>query len=57
MHGEYDEYGSKAHPERFASQIGEQAIMKIVAGCHHVPHKEQPDYILKTIQDFLAHIA
>lgn len=57
LHGEYDEYGSKAHPERFASQIGEQAIMKIVAGCHHVPHKEQPDYILKTIQDFLAHIA
>ena len=57
LHGEYDEYGSRAHPERLASHIGEQAVMKIVEGCHHVPHKEQPDYVLKTIQDFLANLA
>lgn len=57
LHGEHDEYGSNAHPQRLALNMGEQATVKIVAGCHHVPHKEQPDYVLKTIQDFLANLA
>ncbi len=56
LHGEYDEYGSLAHPECFAAHIGTFATVKILEGCHHVPHKEQPDYVLKTIQDFLANV-
>ena len=56
LHGEYDEYGSNAHPQRFAAHIGALATVKILEGCHHVPHKEQPDYVLKTIQDFLANV-
>lgn len=51
LHGEYDEYGSLAHPQRFAQHI-QHSQVKILAGCHHVPHREQTAEVLQHIQAF-----
>lgn len=56
LHGEFDEYGSQAHPQRFAAHIT-QAKVNILAGCHHIPHREQPEQVLELLQDFLADLA
>lgn len=52
LHGDGDEYGSKAHPERIAARTGGRAV--ILPGCGHVPHREQPERVLPEIVSFLA---
>jgi len=53
IHGDNDEYGSLAFPECIASRvsgIGQYAILK---NCGHVPHKEQPEALLREISVFM----
>lgn len=53
IHGSEDEYGSKRHPEvlqRFASG---KAIVKILSGFGHVPHREQDQEIIELVVSFL----
>lgn len=56
IHGDEDEYGSLAHPQRIATQlqaIAGQGRSLILPGCGHVPHREQPDAVLRAVVDFL----
>jgi pimeloyl-ACP methyl ester carboxylesterase len=54
MHGDRDEYGSTAFPERIARLAQGAAEMVIFENCGHVPHREQPDAVLKAVTGFLG---
>lgn len=56
IHGDEDEYGSTAHPERIAATAAGPANLAIIANCHHMPHREYPDRVLERIGAFLARI-
>lgn len=51
LHGDHDEYGSNAHPERIAALAGGRAV--ILKDCHHMPHREMPEAVLSLIRDFV----
>ena len=51
IHGDRDEYGSEAHPRHIAAGRGPVHIMPDTG---HVPHREHPALVIKTIEDFLA---
>lgn len=53
IHGELDEYGSLAQPQRFIDCSSGLTQMNIISGAHHMPHKEQPALVLSIIQTFL----
>ncbi len=53
LHGEDDEYGSRAHPDRFVALSGGEARALLIPGCGHVPHKEKPEVVLKAVADLL----
>lgn len=53
LHGDHDEYGSNAHPERIAALAGGLARAVILKDCHHMPHREMPDAVLDLIRDFM----
>ncbi|EHK64108.1 alpha/beta fold hydrolase [Achromobacter arsenitoxydans] len=55
LHGDNDEYGSTDHARRIASLAGAQQV--IFADCGHVPHRESPEKVLKTVSDWLADAA
>lgn len=54
IHGDADEFGSALHPERIASLVTGPARAVLLAGCGHVPHREQPERVLDEITRFLA---
>ncbi len=54
LHGELDEFGSALHPERFAALPKGPAAMKLLSGCGHVPHRQQPQVVLVYVSEFLA---
>ena len=54
LHGELDEYGSAAHPQRIARGIGARATMQLLAGLGHVPQRERPDEVVARVAAFLA---
>ncbi len=51
LHGDHDEYGSNAHPERIAALAGGPARAVILKDCHHMPHREMPETVLDLIGD------
>jgi pimeloyl-ACP methyl ester carboxylesterase len=53
MHGDRDEYGSLAHPERIAALAPAPADILILDDCGHVPHREYPDAVLGAIGTFV----
>jgi pimeloyl-ACP methyl ester carboxylesterase len=53
MHGDRDEYGSTAFPERIVALAQGPARMVIFDDCGHVPHREQPDAVLTTVAGFI----
>jgi pimeloyl-ACP methyl ester carboxylesterase len=57
IHGQYDEYGSTLHPQRIARLSSVSGDCLIVDDCHHVPHREAPDAVLKAVSDFLSRCA
>ena len=56
MHGDADEYGSVAHPERIARLTQGPSRAVILDGCGHVPHREQPTRVLDEVASFLHHL-
>lgn len=56
LHGDQDEYGSNAHPQRIAAQAKTPVQAVILPDCHHMPHREMPDMVLKLISKFLAQL-
>ena len=53
LHGDDDEFGSPAHPERLVALSGGAAAMQLLQGCGHVPHREQAEAVLKAVARFL----
>ena len=45
---------SKSLPERIARQAGAGGQTAIIAGAHHVPHREMAEQVLGRVQTFLA---
>ncbi|AMY07932.1 Alpha/beta hydrolase family protein [Luteitalea pratensis] len=54
MHGNRDDYGSRAHPERIAALAPTAADIVWLSACGHVPHRAQTDAVLTAIQTFIA---
>ena len=54
IHGEQDEYGSVAHPQRIAGGVGGPARVEILPGVGHVPQREKPVLVVRLVADFLA---
>ena len=54
IHGDTDEYGTTIHAKRIAGDSAGPATLVIIEGCGHVPHREQPDFVVGTIADWLA---
>lgn len=54
LHGEHDEYGSAAHPERIAALVHGASSLHLLPGCGHVPHRERPDAVLDLVSRWLA---
>ena len=52
LHGDHDEYGSNAPPERIAALAGGTARAVILKDRHHMPHREMPDAVLNMVRDF-----
>ncbi|AIB16248.1 alpha/beta hydrolase (plasmid) [Azospirillum argentinense] len=50
LHGDRDEYGSAAHPERIAAGRG---AARLLPDTGHVPHREQEALVLDAIRSFL----
>jgi pimeloyl-ACP methyl ester carboxylesterase len=53
IHGEHDEYGSVAHPERIRAFARGPATVAILA-CGHVPHREKETAVLDAVREFLV---
>lgn len=53
LHGEHDEFGSLAHPQRFASLPHGPTEFHLLDNCGHVPHREQPERVLSLLSDFI----
>jgi len=54
IHGDRDEYGSAAHPERITSLVRAPSRMALLEGCGHVPQREKADETTGEIGRFLA---
>ena len=57
IHGDKDEYGSLAFPEKIAGSVSGRAQMEILKACGHVPHREQKEAVLQLIERFLSEFA
>lgn len=53
LHGDNDEFGSPAHPERLVALAGGPGLMRLLQGCGHVPHREQAERVLAEVLQFL----
>jgi pimeloyl-ACP methyl ester carboxylesterase len=56
IHGAQDEYGSPAHPRLIGERAGGPAQVEILEGVGHLPHREQPELVVRLIADFLAQV-
>ncbi|PWW46351.1 alpha/beta fold hydrolase [Melaminivora alkalimesophila] len=54
LHGEHDEYGSPAHPQRIAAAVRGPVELALLPDCHHVPHREQPEEVVRRVVRFLG---
>jgi len=53
MHGDHDEYGSLAHPERIEALVPAPVDVVVFDDCGHVPHREYPEDVLDAVQRFV----
>lgn len=44
------------HPEMIGQLCGSPSRVEIIAGAHHVPHREQPDMIVNLVSDFIGSV-
>jgi len=57
IHGLDDEYGSSRHAEIIAQRSSGPARLEILAGAHHVPHREREESIVGLVGSFIAAFA
>lgn len=56
IHGQEDEYGSVRHPELIGQHAGGSAQVETLAGVGHLPHREQPQTVLKQVAGLLQSV-
>lgn len=56
IHGDQDEYGSVAHPQRIAEVTTGPTTLCVLDGCGHVPHKERAETVLANVAAWLRDI-
>ena len=56
IHGDQDEYGSVAHPQRIAGLSAGPVILRILEDCGHVPHKERAETVLGDVVAWLQRV-
>jgi len=54
IHGDRDEYGSLEFPRRIANGVAGPSELAILAGCGHVPHREESALVLRLACGFLG---
>lgn len=54
IHGDRDEYGSLAHPNRIAGGIAGPVRLQIMPGAGHFPHRAREAEVVAMVADFLA---
>lgn len=54
IHGDQDEYGSSAHPERIAGLVRGSSTSRILEGIGHVPHRESGEQVIQIIRQWIA---
>ena len=54
VHGDRDEYGSTAQPQRLCDLTPGANQLLILKDCGHVPHRERPDDVLTAVAAFCA---
>lgn len=54
LHGDRDEYGSLAHPQRITRLTQGPSETVVIPDCGHVPHRERPAVVLRAVERFLA---
>lgn len=52
IHGDRDEYGTRAFPDMICNLAGGPSKKLIISQCGHFPHREKPELILDTVTDF-----
>ena len=57
IQGEDDEYGSELQLGTIAGKVGGYCETRLVPGCGHSPHLQQPAYVLSEIARFVAPLA
>ncbi len=57
IQGEDDEYGSELQLGIIAGKVGGYCETRLVPGCGHSPHLQQPAYVLSEITRFIAPLA
>lgn len=53
IHGDRDEYGSVAFPQRIAAGVAGPSKLVIMKPCGHLPHAEYPEEVLNLVTDFI----
>lgn len=53
LHGDRDEYGSLAQPQRIADSIQGPVTFRVLEDCGHIPHREKPEVLLAAITAWL----
>jgi pimeloyl-ACP methyl ester carboxylesterase len=54
IHGSDDEYGTTLHPRLIAEWSKAEVRIEILAQRHHLPHREDPDQVVRLVCDFLG---
>jgi pimeloyl-ACP methyl ester carboxylesterase len=54
IHGDLDEYGSRAFPDSIARGVRGPSRLAILEQCGHVPHREQQEQVLELVSEFIA---
>ena len=56
IHGDTDEFGSVAFPERIVRGVSGPSRLAILENCGHVPHRERQHEVLELVSDFFASV-
>jgi pimeloyl-ACP methyl ester carboxylesterase len=56
IHGDRDGFTSLEQPRRAAELAGGPARVEVLQDCGHIPHREQPEVVLRLVADFLREL-
>ncbi len=53
IQGSDDKYATVKHATGMANEIGDNAVVEILADCGHFPYRDKPDVVINLIRNFL----